>query len=103
MGQTLEIKDPKDKDPKRNGELSDLKADIEALRGDFSKMMADTSALAKTKSQEAVDRSREALNDAGEQLKTQKDKVEDRVRENPLAAVGIAFGVGVLFAALSRR
>lgn len=98
MGQALEINDPKP-----NGELSDIKADIEALRGDFSKLVEDTGALAKTKSQEAVDRGRDTLSDAGDQLKTQKNKVEDRVRENPLPAVGIAFGVGVLFAALSRR
>lgn len=98
MGQALEINDPKP-----NGELSDIRADIEALRGDFSKLVEDTGALAKTKSQEALNRGNDALSEAGDQLKTQKDNVEDLVRENPLAAAGIAFGVGVLFAALNRR
>ncbi|MEL6244887.1 MAG: hypothetical protein AAFQ85_06010 [Pseudomonadota bacterium] len=98
MGQTLEARDPQ-----LNGELTDLKADIAALRSDFSKLIEDASVLAKAKSEELTDRGQAVVKDAGEQIQSQKAKVEDQVRENPMAAVGIAFGVGVLLAAVSRR
>ena len=41
--------------------------------------------------------------EASEKARTGKDYVENKVRENPLAAVGIAFGTGVLLAALRRK
>lgn len=98
MGQALDINDTKP-----NGELTDLKADIAALRTDFAKLMEDTGEVAKAQRDAGIERGREALNTAGEEIKKQKGKVEDSVRENPLAAIGIAFGVGVLMAAISRR
>ncbi len=98
MAQALDIKDAK-----QNGELKDLKADIAALRTDFAKLMEDTGEIAKTQRDVGIERGREALSTASEQFKKQKGKVEDSVRDNPLAAIGIAFGVGVLMAAISRR
>lgn len=86
-----------------NGELKELKADIAALRSDFSKLFDDTGALAKTKTDEAVAQGRELANSTSDRVMAQKTKVEDHIRENPLPAIGIAFGVGVLLAAVGRR
>ncbi|MEO0871595.1 MAG: hypothetical protein AAFY19_06475 [Pseudomonadota bacterium] len=91
------------KDAKMDGELSELRADIAALRSDFAKLVDDAGTLARSKSDDLLEQGRDAASKAQAELNAQKSRVEDSVRDNPLAAIGIAFGVGVLLAALSRR
>lgn len=86
-----------------NGEISDLKADIAALRSDFAKLVNNAGEAAKARANSAMEQGRDTVEGAGEQFELQKANVESRVRENPLAAIGIAFGVGALIAAISRR
>lgn len=81
---------------KNTPEYKELKDDIAALRSDFSKLLSDAGNVARAQ----TDRT---LGGAGDQIRTQKNKAESVVREHPLAAIGIAFGVGVLMAAMSRR
>lgn len=98
MGQTVDIKDGNS-----SADLTALKDDIAALRSDFARLADDTAAVAKSKSSAAADRGRAVASEAADELEAQKSKVEGRVRDNPLMAVGIALGVGALLGALSRR
>jgi len=91
------------KDAKMDGELTRLRADIAALRSDFAKLVDDAGTLARAKSDGLLAQGRETTSKAQAEMNAQKSKVEESVRDNPLAAIGIAFGVGVLLAAISRR
>lgn len=65
--------------------------------------MNDTGAIARARASDGLERGRDMLDTASRKAEAARDDVEGRVRNNPLAALGIAFGVGVLVAALSRR
>jgi len=95
-------------------DVDQLKADLAALRVDIDRLgetLKDTSAslidAAKRQGKEAVDRVRveaEALADtvttAG---RNQLADAERRIRDQPLLAVSVAFGVGMLVTMLSGR
>ena len=88
--------------------------DVEAIKDDIAKLREDLQSLAgnsttyvKGRSTAEIDKGlengRKYAAEASEKARTGKDSVENKVRENPLAAVGIAFGTGVLLAALRRK
>ena len=84
-----------------------LKHDIAQLREDLSSLANNSGKYIKGKSSTEFDknleRGREYADKAGKRAGSAKDYVETQVRENPMAAVGIAFGTGVLLAALRRK
>lgn len=84
-----------------------LKQDIAKLRDDFQSLAGNSSKYVKGRSatefDKSVERGREYASKASEKAGSAKDYVETKVRENPMAAVGIAFGTGVLLAALRRK
>jgi ElaB/YqjD/DUF883 family membrane-anchored ribosome-binding protein len=81
---------------KTNSQSDDLSHQIEALRADMSKLMATVSG----------DLS-EGLDQAGRQIsRTSRDArkaATDTVIEHPLAAMGIAVGLGVLLGLIARK
>lgn len=84
-----------------------LKQDIAQLREDISSLASNSGKYVKGKSSvefdKNVERGREYADKATKRAGSAKDYVETQVRENPMAAVGIAFGTGVLLAALRRK
>jgi ElaB/YqjD/DUF883 family membrane-anchored ribosome-binding protein len=52
---------------------------------------------------QGLEHGREFAEKAGEVAGNARSAVEDRIRAHPLAAIGLAVGVGVLIATLSRR
>jgi hypothetical protein len=55
---------------------------------------------AESKTEAVMARAKQLANQAGEKLEAAPDAARDRVREYPLATVGVAFGVGVLVGAM---
>ncbi|MEM5517062.1 hypothetical protein WNY37_08870 [Henriciella sp. AS95] len=84
-----------------------LKADISQLRDDVKSLAGNSSKYIKGQSAKSLDKgveqSKEYLDKAKSEATKGKDYLEDKVRANPLTSVGIAFGTGVLLAALRRK
>lgn len=84
-----------------------LKADISQLRDDIKSLAGNSSEYLKGKSahnlEKGVEQSKEFYSKAKDEAVKGRSYVEDQVKSHPLAAVGIAFGTGVLLAALRRR
>ena len=101
-------KDPADQAVKGMSEDYDaLKADIAQLRKDIQSLAGHSGEYVKDRSSSAfekrVERGRDYAEQAGEKASSARDYMETKVRDNPLASVGIAFGTGVLLAALRRK
>ena len=80
------------------GDYAALKDDIAMLRGDLKNVMADMQGLAKVKAQAGVEKGKEFADKASGQFMETRADVESEIRKNPLAAVGIAFGAGLILA-----
>src|SRR5690349_14712679 len=90
---------PKDRDPLL--ETDTLKADIDALRAELAMVVkavknlgANAVATAKRQQDAAIDRLSVEATSLGEEIvragKSQAAEMEDRIRAQPLAAVGVA-------------
>ena len=86
-----------------DSDIDELRNDLKALRGDLSKLLSDTGSYASAKSREGIERSKEWSDRAQQGVDEARTTVEDKVRENPLAAIGIAMGVGALLSYVSSR
>lgn len=69
--------------------------DMEQKASDFAEGASDTTAA-------ALEKGKQLVEVAGTQAKEASVKLASRIKESPLSAVGIAFGVGVLFALLRK-
>jgi ElaB/YqjD/DUF883 family membrane-anchored ribosome-binding protein len=63
---------------------------------------AEFAETAADKTDEALEKGKHMAEVAGVKAKEARELLVDQIRENPLAAVGIAFGVGILIAALRK-
>lgn len=90
-----------------NDDMGALRKDVDALRSDVSALLKHSGKFADAKAREKLDEGMEAskgaADKAGETIKTATHDVEDRIRANPLAAVGIALGAGVALSMLARK
>ena len=77
-----------------------LKDDIAMLRGDLKSIIEDVRGLAKVKAQDGLEKGKDLADKAGTQFKETRSEVESQIRDNPLTAVGIAFGAGLILAML---
>jgi ElaB/YqjD/DUF883 family membrane-anchored ribosome-binding protein len=84
-------------------DLETLKNDMKALRADLAALLRDTGSLAQEQAKTAAAKGRALAEDAGEKAVEYKEAVADKVREHPLAAVGIALAAGFVLASLSSR
>lgn len=80
-----------------------LKGDIAALRDDLREVIKDMRSLAAIRAQAGVEKGAQLARKAGEEVEEAKTAVETRIRENPLTAIGIAFGAGLMLALLRRK
>jgi len=80
-----------------------LKNDMKALRADLAALVKDTGALASEEAKRQAVRAGKLAEDARDHASEYKDVLEDKVREHPFAAVGIALAAGFVVAALTSR
>ena len=94
-------------------DVDTVKADIEALRAELATVVqaikdlgSNAVATAKRQQGAALGRLSAEATSLGEELvragKTQTAELEERIRQQPLAAVGIAFVVGLVVGTLRR-
>jgi ElaB/YqjD/DUF883 family membrane-anchored ribosome-binding protein len=79
-----------------------LKADMKALREDFAALMNDTGQIAGREARRQAQRAGELAESAGKELAGYRDVVAEKVREHPMATIGIALAVGFLISSLRR-
>jgi ElaB/YqjD/DUF883 family membrane-anchored ribosome-binding protein len=103
MGTTVEGKSDKTSEASLQDDLDLLKEDMAALRKDLQSVFGSLKGLAATRTSEGVAKGKEMADDAGEHLEAAKEDLQARIRENPMTAVGLAFGAGVLIALLGRK
>ena len=84
-------------------EIKSLRADISALKSDLSQLLSDAGATAGTFAQEGRATGKAAAQKATAKGEEVGHKAQDLVRDHPLAAVGVAMGVGALIGMLTRQ
>ena len=80
-----------------------LKSDMKALREDLATLLKDTGSLASDQAKAAAAKGRALAEDAGDKAVEYKEAVADKVREHPMAAIGIALAAGFVLASLTSR
>ena len=80
-----------------------LKNDMKALRADLAALLKDTGVVASEEAKRAAARASKLAEGARDQASEYKDALEDKVREHPFAAVGIALAAGFILAAMTSR
>ena len=75
-----------------NRDADDLANQIEAIRADLQNLTGTVTRIAKGQVNRAQDKAMETANEA-----------EEAIRRNPLQAVALAVGLGLLFGVLTRR
>jgi len=83
-------------------EVDRLRADVSALRENLSHLTKDAARAAKAGVYEAKTHLSDAAAAAADKGRQAAGALEQKVEENPLVSVGIAFGVGLLVGALLR-
>ena len=76
---------------KPGSEKSSFAQNVEDKASDLAEGAADTASA-------ALEKGKQLAEVAGHQAKEASKMLAERIKENPLSAIGIAFGVGVLFA-----
>lgn len=80
-----------------------LKNDIKALREDLAALVQDSGKIATEEARRQAKKAQEAADVAGKRALEYRDIVEDKVRDHPFAAIGIALAAGFVFASMGRR
>jgi ElaB/YqjD/DUF883 family membrane-anchored ribosome-binding protein len=80
----------------------DLTGGFAALRHDVARLAETIGELARHQTQSAGLRASEAVGEAQGQLRSASGEIEASVERNPLTAVLIAFGVGMLLGVFGR-
>ncbi len=83
--------------------MADTEANVDALAGEFKQLRAELARIAqlieqtaRTAGAEAASRARAAGDYVWSETQTTADHVADKIKEQPLASAGVAFGIGVL-------
>lgn len=84
-------------------DLDTLKNDVKALRDDLATLLRDTGSVAQDQAKAYAAKGRALADDAGDKATEYKEAVADKVREHPIAAIGIALAAGFVLASLSRK
>ncbi|MAB12227.1 hypothetical protein [Hyphomonas sp.] len=84
-------------------DLNALKEDMATLRKDLQSTFGSLKGFAESKAGDGVSKGKEFAADAGEHIKSARVDLQSQIREKPMAAVGLAFGAGLLIALLGRK
>jgi ElaB/YqjD/DUF883 family membrane-anchored ribosome-binding protein len=83
--------------------MADTEQNAEALAGEFKQLRAELARMAalieqtaRAAGQEAKNRARAAGDYVWSETQTTADHMAEKIKEQPLASAGVAFGVGVL-------
>jgi ElaB/YqjD/DUF883 family membrane-anchored ribosome-binding protein len=83
--------------------MADTETNVEALAGEFKQLRSEFARIAQLLEQtarsagaEAAARARAAGDYVWSETQTTADHVAEKIKEQPLASAGVAFGIGVL-------
>lgn len=79
-----------------------IKSDIDTLREGLSALVKDMSALRGVAAADAATKAAAARDDISEAATEQVEKARNTVKDNPIASVAVAFGLGLLVSRLVR-
>lgn len=80
-----------------------LKKHVKTLRDDIGALLRDAGAVLQDQAKAYAAKSRAQAGEAGSKAGEYKEAVKDKVRDHPLAAVGIALAAGLVLSSLSRK
>ncbi len=83
-------------------EIDRLREDVTVLRDNLTNLTKDAARAAKAGMFEAKSHLSDAAHTAADKGKQAAHAIEQKVEDNPLVSIGIAFGVGLLVGALLR-
>lgn len=83
-----------------SSDVDDLKQDVEALRQDIGQLVNSLSNAGKAKVDDGISTAKGYADQAKAQMQDTREQAEGQIRENPLVAVGAAFGVGYVLGKL---
>lgn len=90
-------------DTSSSPDFETLKNHVKTLRDDLTALLHDAGAFARDKAKAYAAKGSAKADGAGEKAAEYREVVVDKVREHPLAAVGIALAAGAVLASLSRK
>ena len=90
-------------DTETNANVDALAGEFKQLRAEFSRIAELLERTARSAGQEAASRARAAGDYVWAETQSHADDVAERIKEQPLASAGIAFGIGVLFGLIFGR
>ncbi|MFT3724656.1 MAG: hypothetical protein QM773_13865 [Hyphomonadaceae bacterium] len=88
---------------KSTSDLDQVKEHLSAIRDDFASLASATATLTANKAKKQARRAGEFAEDAAAQAATYRDAVVDKVKDHPLAAIGIAVLAGAILSSMGRR
>lgn len=80
-----------------------LKDDLAELRKDIQTIFKDMKGYASSQAKDSVEKGKAFAEEAGDRLDATRADLQKQIQAKPLAAVGVAFGAGLLIALLSRK
>lgn len=87
----------------RQDQTHDVNADLDAIKSDLSKLRTDMADMASTWMNRGREQAASAADTVKEKVQSSVSGLEDWVREQPMKAVLIAAGVGLILGKLSSR
>lgn len=81
-------------------EVDNIKKDVDALRSDIAKLVDSLGQAGKSKVDSGVNTAKGYADQAIAQAQDVRGQTEEKIRQNPLVAVGAAFGVGYVLGKL---
>lgn len=88
-------------DSERN--VDALAGEFKQLRGEFSRIAELLEKTAKAAGAEAASRARAAGDYVWSETQNHADDLAERIKEQPLASAGVAFGIGILLGLIFGR
>jgi ElaB/YqjD/DUF883 family membrane-anchored ribosome-binding protein len=89
--------------PETEKNVESLVSEFKQLRGEFSRIASMLEQTARTAGAEAAQRARAAGDRVWAETQSGADQVAERIKEQPLASAGVAFGIGVLLGLIFGR
>jgi len=93
-----------------NTDMPETETNVEALAGEFKQLRKEFTRIAslleqtaRTAGAEAANRARAAGDRVWAETQSTADNVAEKIKEQPLASAGVAFGVGVLLGLIFGR